>query len=53
MNFRFTCEIAVYDAVDEENALNQLQIMLDDYADMNEDAKEIIIKKVKTEKFFE
>jgi len=53
-NFKFTGTITVYDVHSKEDAINQLQIMLNDYEDMNPDNKEIIIhwdnvEKVKAE----
>lgn len=42
-NFKFTGTITVYDVKSKKEAINQLQIMLNDYEDMNPDNKEIII----------
>ena len=53
-NFKFTGTITVYDVRSKAEAIRQLQIMLDDYEDMNPDNKEVIIhwdnvEKVKAE----
>lgn len=39
----FTGTITVYDVRSKQDAIDQLQIMLNDYEDMNPDNKEIII----------
>lgn len=52
-NFKFTGTITVYDVRSKKDAINQLQIMLDDYEDMNPDNKEIIIHWDKVEKVSE
>lgn len=49
-NFRFTGTIEVYDVKSKSAAINQLQIMLNDYEDMNPDNKEVIIHWDKIEK---
>ena len=54
-NYKFTGTITVYDVRSKNDAINQLQIMLNDYEDMNPDNKEITIhwdevEKVKEEK---
>ena len=41
--FKFTGTITVYDVRRKSDAINQLQIMLNDYEDMNPDNKEIVI----------
>ena len=48
--FKFTGSITVYDVKSRKEAINQLQIMLNDYEDMNPDNKEIIIHWDKVEK---
>ena len=48
--FKFTGTITVYDARSKKDAINQLQVMLNDYEDMNPDNKEIIIQWNKVEK---
>lgn len=48
--FKFTGTIVVYDAKSRKDAINQLQIMLNDYEDMNPDNREIIIHWDKVEK---
>ena len=48
--FKFTGTITVYDVRRKSDAINQLQIMLNDYEDMNPDNKEIIIEWSKVEK---
>ena len=48
--FKFTGSITVYDVKSRKEAINQLQIMLNDYEDMNPDNKEIIIDWKKVEK---
>lgn len=52
-NFKFTGTITVYDVRSKNEAINQLQIMLDDYENMNPDNKEIIIHWDKVEKVTE
>ena len=42
-NFKFTGTITVYDVRSKREAINQLQVMLNDYEDMNPDNKEIVI----------
>lgn len=42
-NFKFTGTITVYDCKSRKQAINQLQIMLNDYEDMNPDNKQINI----------
>ena len=41
--YKFTGTITVYDVDSKKDAIDTLQIMLDDYEDMNPDAKEVII----------
>lgn len=41
--YKFTGTITVYDVRSKNDAINTLQIMLNDYEDMNPDSKEIII----------
>lgn len=53
-NYKFTGTITVYDVRGKADAIRQLQIMLNDYEDMNPDNKEVIIhwdnvEKVKAE----
>lgn len=48
--FKFTGTITVHDVRTKKEAINQLQIMLDDYEDMNPDNKEVIIHWDKVEK---
>lgn len=48
--FKFTGSITVYDVKSRKEAINQLQIMLNDYEDMNPDNKEIVIDWKKVEK---
>ena len=48
--FKFTGSITVYEVKSRKEAINQLQIMLNDYEDMNPDNKEIIIDWKKVEK---
>ena len=48
--FKFTGTITVYDARSKKDAINQLQVMLNDYEDMNPDNKEIIIQWNKVER---
>lgn len=48
--YKFTGTITVYDVRRKSDAINQLQIMLNDYEDMNPDNKEIIIEWSKVEK---
>ena len=48
--FKFTGTITVHDVRTKKDAINQLQIMLDDYEDMNPDNKEILIHWDKVEK---
>lgn len=49
-NFKFTGTITVYDVKSKTEAIRHLQMMLDDYEDMNPDNKEIIIHWDKVEK---
>lgn len=51
--FKFTGTITVYDVKSKKEAINQLQIMLNDYEDMNPDNKEITIHWDKVEKVTE
>lgn len=48
--FKFTGTITVYDVRSKKDAINQLQIMLNDYEDMNPDNKEIVIDWSEVEK---
>lgn len=48
--FKFTGTITVYDVRRKSDAINQLQIMLNDYEDMNPDNKEIVINWSEVEK---
>ena len=48
--FKFTGTITVYDVRSKSDAINQLQIMLNDYEDMNPDNKEIVIHWSEVEK---
>lgn len=48
--FKFTGTITVHDVRTKKEAINQLQIMLDDYEDMNPDNKEVLIHWDKVEK---
>lgn len=47
--FKFTGTITVYGAADEQDAINQLQIMVDDYDDCNPGFPDIIIHWEKVE----
>lgn len=48
--YKFTGTITVHDVKSRKQAINQLQIMLNDYEDMNPDNKEILIHWDKVEK---
>lgn len=41
--FKFTGTITVYDVDDAHDAINQLQIMVDDYEDCNPGCPDIVI----------
>ena len=41
--YEITATIRVYDVRSKRDAINELQVMLNDYEDMNPDNKEIII----------
>lgn len=49
-NYVFKGTITVYDARSKASAINALQVMLNDYDDMNPDGKEIVIQWDKVEK---
>lgn len=49
-NYKFTGTITVYGAMSKDDAINTLQIMLDDHEAMNPDAESIIIHWDKIEK---
>lgn len=48
--YKFTGTITVHDCKSQKQAINQLQIMLDDYEDMNPDNKQVVIQWDKVEK---
>ena len=51
--YKFTGTITVHDCKSQKQAINQLQIMLNDYEDMNPDNKQINIHWDKVEKVTE